>query len=254
MRVSSHQEEKDAKERRERRMTYATSLPAIRVPPHLQASSSPSSGGGHGVKHAATSVAYLPSPAEAPDRRLKERIYQSELDALRATENQVGRKVAQANIRSAWLADQLEQRKQEERELEHKVEQEKRKWLKRRELEAEIEKLRDQLKEAWGAIASGHSVEAERYAHTYVPGPPYCTYGPRVPAVCVLYVLKAQGSLPPGPHALHCTHAARVPASGVPYLPHGTTGGAREAGAGGDGGGEEEADAPPGPGLRRSHV
>ena len=170
MRVSSHQEEKDAKERRERRMTYATSLPAIRVPPHLQASSSPSSGGGHGVKHAATSVAYLPSPAEAPDRRLKERIYQSELDALRATENQVGRKVAQANIRSAWLADQLEQRKQEERELEHKVEQEKRKWLKRRELEAEIEKLRDQLKEAWGAIASGHSVEAERYAHTYVPG------------------------------------------------------------------------------------
>jgi hypothetical protein len=206
MRVSSHQEEKDAKERRERRMTYATSLPAIRVPPHLQASSSPSapSSGGHGVKHAATSVAYLQSAAEAPDRRLKERIYQSELDALRATETQVGRKVAQANIRSAWLADQLEQRKQEERELEHKVEQEKRKWLKRRELEAEIEKLRDQLKEAWGAIASGHSLEAERHADTYVrPGPPDGTLGLRVPTVCVLYVPKAQGSLPPGPHALY---------------------------------------------------
>ena len=170
MRVSSHQEEKDAKERRERRMTYATSLPAIKVPPHLQANS-PTYGtppGGHGVKHAATSVAYLQSPSEAPDRRLKERIYQSELDALRATENQVGRKVAQANIRSAWLADQLEQRKQEERELEHKVEQEKRKWLKRRELEAEVEKLRGQLKEAWGAIASGHSVEAEQHGQSAV--------------------------------------------------------------------------------------
>ena len=171
MRVSSHQEEKDAKERRERRMTYATSLPAIKVPPHLQANSpayGTPPGGGHGVKHAATSVAYLQSPSEAPDRRLKERIYQSELDALRATENQVGRKVAQANIRSAWLADQLEQRKQEERELEHKVEQEKRKWLKRRELEAEVEKLRGQLKEAWGAIASGHSVEAEQHGQSAV--------------------------------------------------------------------------------------
>ena len=89
MRVSSHQEEKEAKERRERRMTYATSLPAIRVPPHLQtSSSSPAShrphNGGHGVKHAATSLAYLQSPDEAPDRRLKERVYQAELDALRA--------------------------------------------------------------------------------------------------------------------------------------------------------------------------
>ena len=174
MRVSSHQEEKEAKERRERRMTYATSLPAIRVPPHLQtSSSSPAShrphNGGHGVKHAATSLAYLQSPDEAPDRRLKERVYQAELDALRAAERQAGRKVAQANIRSAWLADQLEQRRQEERELEHKVEQEKRKWLKRRELEAEIETLRGQLTEAWAAIANGHSLEARSALLTRSP-------------------------------------------------------------------------------------
>ena len=30
----------------------------------------------------------------------------------------------------------------------------------------------------------------------YAPGPPYCTYGLRVPASCVLYVPEAQGSLP----------------------------------------------------------
>ena len=29
---------------------------------------------------------------------------------------------------------------------------------------------------------------------TYVPGPPHCTYGLRLPASCVLYVLAAQGS------------------------------------------------------------
>ena len=29
-----------------------------------------------------------------------------------------------------------------------------------------------------------------------VPGPPYCAYGLRVPACCVLYVPEAQGSLP----------------------------------------------------------
>merc|ERR1740124_1976412 len=32
-------------------------------------------------------------------------------------------------------------------------------------------------------------------------GPPYCAHGLRVPPSCVLYVLEAQGSLPPGPHA-----------------------------------------------------
>ena len=35
-------------------------------------------------------------------------------------------------------------------------------------------------------------------ADTYVPEPPYCTYGLREPASCVLYVPKAQGSLWPG--------------------------------------------------------
>lgn len=161
MRVSTNQEEKAAQERRERRMQYASSLPAIKVPPHLLALPHATLG----VKRAETSIAYL-SPAEAPDRRLKERIYQSELEAMRASENQVGRKVAQMNVRSAWLADQLEQQRQEERALEHRVEQEKRKWLKRRELEAEVEMLRGQLKEAWGAIASGHSLEAEREKQT----------------------------------------------------------------------------------------
>eukprot|EP00964_Phaeocystis_antarctica_P040468 scaffold23130_cov63-Phaeocystis_antarctica.AAC.2 len=33
------------------------------------------------------------------------------------------------------------------------------------------------------------------YADTYVPGPPYCTYGLRVPASCVVCVPEAQGSL-----------------------------------------------------------
>ena len=35
-------------------------------------------------------------------------------------------------------------------------------------------------------------------ADTYVPEPPYCTYGLRVAASCVLYVPKARGSLPRG--------------------------------------------------------
>ena len=33
-------------------------------------------------------------------------------------------------------------------------------------------------------------------ADTYTPGPPYCTYGLRLPAACVLYAPEAQGSLP----------------------------------------------------------
>eukprot|EP00964_Phaeocystis_antarctica_P070183 scaffold42696_cov57-Phaeocystis_antarctica.AAC.3 len=35
-------------------------------------------------------------------------------------------------------------------------------------------------------------------ADTYLPGPQDCTYGLRLPASCVLYVLEAQGGLPPG--------------------------------------------------------
>ena len=45
---------------------------------------------------------------------------------------------------------------------------------------------------------------AARCADTYVPGPPHCTHGLRVPACCVLYGPEAQGSLPRG--ATHCTH------------------------------------------------
>ena len=52
---------------------------------------------------------------------------------------------------------------------------------------------------------------------TYVPGPQYCACGLRVPASCVPYVPKAQGSLSRG--ATHCTYGIRVPASGVPYVP-----------------------------------
>ena len=40
-------------------------------------------------------------------------------------------------------------------------------------------------------------------ADTHAPEPPYCTYGLRVPASCVLHVPKAQGSLLPGLHALY---------------------------------------------------
>ena len=43
------------------------------------------------------------------------------------------------------------------------------------------------------------------------------TYGPRVPASCVLHVPEAQGSLPRD--LTHGTYAARAPASGVPYVP-----------------------------------
>ena len=59
-------------------------------------------------------------------------------------------------------------------------------------------------------------------ADTYVPEPPYCTYGLREPASCVLYVPKAQGSLPqrgttarPGyayqPRACRTCRTCRVP-------------------------------------------
>ena len=51
---------------------------------------------------------------------------------------------------------------------------------------------------------------------TYVPGAPYCTYGP---ASCVLYAPEAQGSLPPGRHVLGtATCWVRVRATGVPSV------------------------------------
>ena len=53
------------------------------------------------------------------------------------------------------------------------------------------------------ALALEYLELVEACAHTYAPEPPYCTYGLRVPAPCVLYVPEAQGSLLPGPHALY---------------------------------------------------
>ena len=44
-------------------------------------------------------------------------------------------------------------------------------------------------------------------ADTYVPEPPYYTYGLRVPASCVLYVPGAQGSLLPGRQGVRHTRA-----------------------------------------------
>ena len=51
-----------------------------------------------------------------------------------------------------------------------------------------------------------------RCADTYAAEPPYCTYGVRVPASCVVYAPKTQGSLPRG-------STVRVPASAVPCVP-----------------------------------
>ena len=45
---------------------------------------------------------------------------------------------------------------------------------------------------------------------TYVPGPPYCAHGPRVP--------EAQGSLARGRQ--YCTHAVRLPAAGPSPSPN----------------------------------
>ena len=42
---------------------------------------------------------------------------------------------------------------------------------------------------------------------TRARGRPYCTYGLRGPAFCLPHVPEAQGSLPPGPRALHVRRA-----------------------------------------------
>ena len=53
--------------------------------------------------------------------------------------------------------------------------------------------------------------EVASYADAYAPGPLYCTYGLRVLASCVPYVLKAQAACPRERH--YYTHGLRVPAS-----------------------------------------
>ena len=47
----------------------------------------------------------------------------------------------------------------------------------------------------------------------------YCTYGPRAPAFCVLYVPEAQGSLPPGSHVLFFRGTRTRLGRTVPYVP-----------------------------------
>ena len=49
--------------------------------------------------------------------------------------------------------------------------------------------------------------EAPSCADTRVPEPPYCTYGRRVPASCVLHVPRAQGGLPRAPRCVPRTVA-----------------------------------------------
>ena len=68
-------------------------------------------------------------------------------------------------------------------------------------------------------------LHAAARADTYVPGPLYCTYGPRVPASCVLCASKAQGSLPGGVGGHYCTYAVHVPSlacrcAELPYPTH----------------------------------
>ena len=55
----------------------------------------------------------------------------------------------------------------------------------------------------------------------YVPGPPYCTYGLRVPACCVLCVPEAQGSLPQAPRTVRTAYRGTPGAGrrGVRRLP-----------------------------------
>lgn len=105
MRCSLPLEEQAAQERRERRMQYANSLPQLKVPAS--------------IKRAQTSMTYL-APIEPPDRRFKERILEHELEHLRVTELQAARKIDQAMVRAAWHKDQLEQRRQEEKDLERR--------------------------------------------------------------------------------------------------------------------------------------
>ena len=105
MRLSQPLEEQAALERRERRMQYANSLPQLKVPPS--------------AKRAQTGMSYL-APIEPPDRRYKERILEHELEHLRVTELQASRKIDQAIVRAAWHKDQMEQRREEEKDLEHR--------------------------------------------------------------------------------------------------------------------------------------
>ena len=58
-----------------------------------------------------------------------------------------------------------------------------------------------------------------RRADTHAPGPPWGTYGLRVPAHCVLYVPEAQGGLPPDPTSVPYAPRAVVITPGGTPLP-----------------------------------
>ena len=62
--------------------------------------------------------------------------------------------------------------------------------------------LQDVTRPARGDRGTADGQVAAR-ADTYVPGPPCCTYGLPAPDSCLPHVPEAQGSLPPGPHALY---------------------------------------------------
>ena len=62
----------------------------------------------------------------------------------------------------------------------------------------------------------------------YVPEPPYCTYGLRVPASCVLYVPEAQGSLPRGQALLYVRRRRTSVRRAVRTAYRGNTGHLRE--------------------------
>ena len=105
MRCSWPAEERAAAERHDRRLAYASSLPQLKVPMSL--------------KRAQTQMTYL-EPIEPPDRRFKERILESELQHLKLVEVQAKHKQDQAMVRAAWHKEQVEQRRQEEVDLERR--------------------------------------------------------------------------------------------------------------------------------------
>ena len=61
----------------------------------------------------------------------------------------------------------------------------------------------------------GPSASVTTCVDTYVPGPPYCTYGLRVPASCRVVLTRGAGQ-PAPEEGICCTYDVHVPASGVP--------------------------------------
>ena len=66
---------------------------------------------------------------------------------------------------------------------------------------APAESIEQYLEKGFSYARTGNPTVAAQ-ADSCAPRPPYGTYGRRVPASRFVYVPEAQGSLPPGPHAL----------------------------------------------------